>query len=155
MIRPFLSFIPKAKRARSRARFVCVYLRLYNLFDSLGVLGGSIIVLGSLGVLAVQLLLWFFLAVQFLILSACIGVHPVPMSVFQVCRGPSIMSSRRRSLERDPSAAQFLLFVFDRAVTPARYSGISCRRTWRSTFSVTGWSASARYCRSASFIMVW
>jgi len=27
----------------------------------------------------------------FILLSACIGVHPVPMSVFQVCHVPSIM----------------------------------------------------------------
>src|SRR5690242_264752 len=40
-------------------------------------------------------------------------------------------------------------------VRPLRYSGISWRRTWRSVFSVIGWSVSERYLRSASFIIVW
>ena len=39
-------------------------------------------------------------------------------------------------------------------VRPRRYSGSSSRSTWRSTLSVTGCSVSARYLRSASFIMV-
>ena len=40
-------------------------------------------------------------------------------------------------------------------LAPWRYSGISCRSTWRKIASVNGGSASDRYWRSASFIIVW
>src|SRR5207244_3392602 len=41
------------------------------------------------------------------------------------------------------------------ALSPLRYSGISCRRTFRRTCSVMGSRACDRYSRKASFIMVW
>src|SRR6266480_387798 len=42
----------------------------------------------------------------------------------------------------------------DAVVRPRRYSDISWRSTWRKVFSVIGWSASDKYFRSASFIIV-
>lgn len=55
-----------------------------------------------------------------------------------------------------PHHRRVLLFARVRvaAVRPRKYSGISWRNTCRNSFSVTGWSVSERYFRSASFIMV-
>ncbi len=67
-----------------------------------------------------------------------------------------ILDEVQRALDV-PHQRRALLFARVRvgaAVRPRKYSGISWRNTWRNSFSVTGWSLSERYFRSASFTMV-